>query len=69
MDEILRPFTNTFVLVYLDDILIFKKTWEEHLKNIWQVLGTLQKQKLYANLENFSFGMQRIQYLGYAMDA
>lgn len=34
MDDILRPFTNSFVVVYLDDILIFSQTWEEHLHNI-----------------------------------
>jgi hypothetical protein len=68
MDDILRPFTNSFVVVYLDDILIFKKTWEEHLEHIQQVLGTLRQHKLYANLEKCSFDMQRIQYLGYIMD-
>jgi hypothetical protein len=31
MEDILRPFTNSFVVVYLDDILIFNHTWEEHL--------------------------------------
>jgi hypothetical protein len=31
MDNILRPFTNTFVVVYLDEILIYNKTWVEHL--------------------------------------
>jgi hypothetical protein len=31
MDDILRPFTNTFVVVYLDEILIYNKTWTEHL--------------------------------------
>jgi hypothetical protein len=34
MDDILRPFTNTFVVVYLDDILIYKKTWAKHLQHI-----------------------------------
>jgi hypothetical protein len=34
MDDIMRPFTNTFVVVYLDDILIYSKTWAEHLQHI-----------------------------------
>jgi hypothetical protein len=34
MDDILWPFTNSFVVVYLDDILIFSQTWEEHLHHI-----------------------------------
>jgi hypothetical protein len=34
MENILRPFTNTFVVVYLDDILIYNKTWDEHLQHI-----------------------------------
>ena len=51
MDDILRPFTNSFVVVYLDDILIFSRTWEDHLQHIEEVLSTLQQHKLYANLE------------------
>jgi hypothetical protein len=38
MDDILWPFTNSFVVLYLDDILIFIQTWEEHLHHIRQVL-------------------------------
>ena len=34
MDDILRPFTNNFVVVYLDDILIYSKTWVKHLQHI-----------------------------------
>eukprot|EP00253_Pinus_taeda_P022068 PITA_22068 len=34
MDDILQPFTNSFVVVYLDDILIFNESWEEHLHHI-----------------------------------
>jgi hypothetical protein len=68
MDDVLRPFTNSFVVVYLDDILIFSRTWEEHMRHIQHVLITLRKHKLYANLEKFSFGMNMVQYLGYIVD-
>jgi hypothetical protein len=68
MDDMLWSFTNSFVVVYLDDIFIFNKTWEEHLEHIQQVLGTLQQHKLYANFEKCSFSLQRIQYFGYIMN-
>jgi hypothetical protein len=69
MDDVLRPFTNSFVVVYLDDILIFNKKWEEHIRHIQQVLSTMRQHKLYANLEKCSFGMNRVQYVGYIFDA
>jgi hypothetical protein len=34
MDDVFRPFINSFVVVYLDDILIFRRTWEEHMQHI-----------------------------------
>jgi hypothetical protein len=51
MENMLRPFTNTFVVVYLDEILIYNNTWAEHLQHIQQVLHTLRQHKLYENLE------------------
>jgi hypothetical protein len=68
MDDVLRPFTNSFVVVYLDDILIFNKTWEEHMQHTQWVLNTLRQHKLYANLEKCSFGMNKVQYLNYIVD-
>jgi hypothetical protein len=68
MDDVLFPFTNSFVMVYLYDILIFNRTWEEHMQHIQQVLNTLRQNKLYANLEKCSFGMNRVQNLGYIVD-
>jgi hypothetical protein len=56
------------VVVYLDDILIFNKSWVEHLQHIQQVLHTLRQHKLYENLEKCSFGMNKVQYLGYIVD-
>jgi hypothetical protein len=68
MDNILHPFTNSFVVVYIDDILIFNKNWVEHLQHIQQVLHTLRQHKPYDNLEKSSFTMNRVQYLGYIID-
>jgi hypothetical protein len=68
MDAILQPFTDYFVVVYIDGILIFNKNWAEHLQHIQQVLHTLRQHKLYVNLEKCSFDMNRVQYLGYIID-
>ena len=39
MDDVLIPFTKYFVVVYLDDILIFSRTWEEYMQHIQQFLA------------------------------
>jgi hypothetical protein len=43
MNDVLHPFIDSFVIVYLDDILIFSSTWEEHVVHLKQVLETLRK--------------------------
>jgi hypothetical protein len=68
MDDVLISFTKSFAVVYLDDILIFNRTWEEHMQHIQYVLSTLQQPKLYSNLEKCSFGMKKVQYLGYIVN-
>ena len=68
MNEILWPFTNAFVVVYLNDFLIFSQSLEEHLHHIRQIFQTLWQHNLCANLEKFTFGMTQVQYLGYIID-
>eukprot|EP00253_Pinus_taeda_P026678 PITA_26678 len=68
VDDILRPFTNAFMVVYLDDILIFNESWEEHFHYIRKVLQTLRQHKLCAKLEKCTFGLTQVQYLGYIID-
>jgi len=68
MDDILRPFTNNFVVLYLDDILIYRNMWVEHLQHIQQVLHSLRQHKLYSNLKKWSFSMDQVQYLDYIVD-
>ena len=53
------------VIVYLDDILIFSSTIEEHQTLVPLVLGILRKAKLTCKLEKCQFETQEIEYLGY----
>jgi hypothetical protein len=64
----LVAFHQFFLVVYLDDILIFNKSLAEHLQHIQQVVHTLRQHKLYANLEKCFFDMNKVQYLGYIVD-
>lgn len=62
MNDVLRSLLDDFVIVYLDDILIFSKTCEEHVK---QVLNVLEKDKLYLNIPKCEFGKTSLVYLGH----
>jgi len=52
------------VVVYLDDILIFTKTEEEHERAVWRVLEILTEHKLFLRLEKCMFHWKQIEYLG-----
>jgi len=43
MNDVLQPFIDDFVIVYLDDILVFSKKWKEHLKHVKKTLYVLKK--------------------------
>ena len=42
MNDVLRPFIDEFVIISLDDILVFSKTWEDHVKHVKQSLDVLK---------------------------
>jgi hypothetical protein len=69
MNHIFGPMLNKFVLVYIDDILIYSKTAEEHQQHLRQVLQVLRDHKLYAKLAKCSFGRSEVNYLGHIVSA
>ena len=69
MNTILRNGLDKFVLVFLDDILIFSKTLEEHLEHIKTVLGRLRSEKLFGRLQKCDFFRTEVEYLGFDVGA
>ncbi|KAG8725221.1 hypothetical protein FRC09_005676 [Ceratobasidium sp. 395] len=64
MNDILRDILDIFVIVYLDNILIFSKSKELHKEHVKEVLSRLKKHGLYCNLEKCFFDVEEIDYLG-----
>jgi transposase InsO family protein/translation initiation factor IF-1 len=69
MNKILQLYLDKFVVVYLDDILIFSKTPEEHLEHVAKVLEVLRDNQLYVGLDKCAFGLSEIDFLGHVVSA
>ena len=65
MQDILRPYLDKFVISYLDDILIYSNTLEEHQKHVRIVLDTLREHKLYVKLSKCEIFREQVEFLGY----
>jgi hypothetical protein len=65
MNDVFRPFLDNIAIVYLDNILIFSGTWDEHVRHVKQVLDTLQRENLYLELCKCESGKTTLVYLGH----
>jgi len=65
MSGIFKNYLDMFVIVFLDDILIYSKSKEEHDEHLKLVLQLLQERQLYAKLSKCSFYQRQIYYLGH----
>jgi hypothetical protein len=69
MNSLFAPFLRKFVIVFLDDILVYSSSWTEHLEHLRAVLQKLRESKFFAKVSKCSFGQDNIQYLGHIISA
>ncbi|KAL4022780.1 hypothetical protein IC575_016525 [Cucumis melo] len=67
MNRVLRKFLDTFVIVFIDDILIYSMTEAEHEEHLRMVLETLRANKLYAKFSKCEFWLKQVSFLGHVV--
>ncbi|GJS87341.1 putative nucleotidyltransferase, ribonuclease H [Tanacetum coccineum] len=68
MNRVCKPYQDKFVIVFIDDILIYSKTKEEHEVHLKLVLELLRKEKLYAKFSKCEFWLQEVHFLGHVVN-
>ncbi|GJX26083.1 putative reverse transcriptase domain-containing protein [Tanacetum coccineum] len=68
MNRVCKPYLDKFVIVFIDDILIYSKTKGEHSEHLKIILDLLKKEKLYAKFLKCDFWLESIQFLGHVIN-
>lgn len=65
MNDVLKPFLNHLCVVFFDNILVYNKSWSEHLSHLFQIFEALQTHKFYLNLPKCDFATSQVHFLGF----
>jgi hypothetical protein len=69
MNSIFMPELDNFVVVFIDDILVYSKSEEEHVEPLRIVLTRLRDHQLYAKFSKCEFWLKEVQFLGHVLSA
>ena len=69
MNRVFQPYLDRFVIVFIDDILVYSQSAEEHTEHLRTVLQTLQNRKLYAKFSKCEFWLDHVAFLGHVISA
>jgi hypothetical protein len=67
MNRVFQPYLDKFVVVFVDDILVYSNSFEEHEEHLRQTLQTLRDHQLYAKLSKCEFWLKRVTFLGHVI--
>ncbi|KAK5824850.1 hypothetical protein PVK06_019635 [Gossypium arboreum] len=69
MNRVFQPFLDRFVVVFIDDILVYSKTEEKHDEHLRIVLQVLRERELYAKFSKCEFWLREVTFLGHVVSA
>ncbi|GJR51673.1 putative reverse transcriptase domain-containing protein [Tanacetum coccineum] len=69
MNRVCKPYLDKFVIVFIDDILIYSRDEKEHEEHLKAILELLKKEQLYAKFSKCEFWIPKVQFLGHVIDS